>query len=442
MSLGTLFNPKTVAVIGASKTSTKIGSTIFKNFLYSWKGKAIPINPNEKVILKQKSYSSVIDYSGKIDHAVIAVPAAVVPKVLEDCVEKGISSVVLISSGFGEIGNTQLEQELKDVIEATPTRLVGPNCLGIYDAYSNANSVFLPLERFRLPGKGKISIISQSGAVGSILLDILAEENIGISKFISYGNAVDVNEADLIEFLSEDKSTDVIAGYIEAVKDGPRFMSVCKNSKKPIVLLKAGRHEGTSKAIQSHTGSLAGSYEVYSGVLKQVGVSQVEDWESLLDVAKAHLQPIPKGKKVLIVTDGGGFGILAADAATEYGLKLPQPSDKIVKSLKDFPEYTILKNPMDLSGDATTERYSKALQEALKTDEYDAIIIIALWQIPTLGETAAEEIIKLNKKSKIPFYCVGAGSEYSRKIAAKLEKNGVPVFPTPFRALRAISKVV
>ncbi len=442
MSLNTFFNPKIVAVIGVSKAPNKIGATIFRNFLYGWKGTVIPINPTEKTILKQKSYSSVLDYPGKIDHAVVAVPAAVVPKVLSDCVEKGVSSVVIISSGFSEIGKTELEQNLKDILKASRTRVVGPNCLGIYDAFSNANSVFLPLERFKLPGKGKISVISQSGAVGSILLDILADESIGISKFVSYGNAIDVNEADLIEFLSKDKSTDVIVGYVESVKDGPKFMSACRNSKKPVVLLKAGRHEETGRAIQSHTGSLAGSYEVYSGALRQIGAAQVEDWESLLDVAKAYLQPTPKGSKILILTDGGGFGILAADAATEHGLKLPLPSKDITKKLKDFPEYTILENPMDLSGDATAERYSKALEAALKADEYDAIVIIALWQIPTLGEAAADEIIRLNKKYKTPFYCIGAGSDYSRKITLKLERNGVPVYPTPSRAMKAISKVV
>jgi len=442
MEFDTFFTPKTVAVIGASQEKGKIGATIFSNFISTWKGNVIPINPSKKAVLKRKSYASVLDYPKDIDQVVIAVPAVIVPKVLEECVEKKIPSVVIVSSGFSEIGKKEMEQRLLDIILGSKTRILGPNCLGVYDAYSRVNSVFLPLERFMLPGKGKISILSQSGAVGSVLLDILADQNIGISKFISYGNALDINESDLIEYLSNDKETEVIVGYIEGIKDGKRFMEVCRNSKKPIVLLKAGRYEQVREAVHSHTGSLAGSYEVYSGVLKQIRAAKVEDWEGLLDVAKAHLQKTPKGKKVFVVTDGGGFGILAADSAVEQGLELPQPTKKVTKGLKGMPEYAILKNPMDVTGDATVERYKQAIESALKSKEYDAIVIVTLWQIPTLEEKAVDEIVKLNKKYKTPFYVVAPGSEYTRKITAKLEKKGIPVYPTPHRCMKAISKVL
>lgn len=443
MGLDGFFTPKTVAVIGASAELNKIGATIFRNFLKSWPGKTIPINPNKKVVLKRKSYSSVLDYPGKIDQAVIAIPAPIVPKILEQCVQKEIGSVIIISSGFKEIGRHDLEQQLLDIVSGTKTRILGPNCLGIYDAYSKVNSVFLPLDRFKLPGKGRISVLSQSGAVGSILLDILADQNIGVSRFVSYGNATDIDESDLIEYLAKDKNTDVVVGYIEGVKDGKKFMSACRNAKKPVVLLKAGRNEETSEAIQSHTGSLAGSYEIYSGALRQVKAARVEDWESLLDVAKAHLQETPKGKKILILTDGGGFGILAADGAAENGLSLPHPSQKTVDKLrKKVPGYAILKNPMDLTGDATSERYKLAIETAMKNDDYDAIVLITLWQIPTLDVKTVDEIVKLNKKYKTPFYVIAPGSEYTRKIAAKLEGAGVPVYPTPLRCMRAIAKVL
>ena len=276
----------------------------------------------------------------------------------------------------------------------------------------------------------------------SILIDNLAGENIGIYMFVSYGNAVDITESDLIEYLSADKSTDIIVGYIEGIKDGRRFINVCRNSAKPIVLLKAGRHSEISSAVKSHTGSLAGSYEVYSGVAQQLGVGIAEDWESLLDVAKAYLQPIPKGRKVFVVTDGGGFGILAADSAVENKLTLTQPSKSIIKKLNNMPEYAILKNPLDVTGDATVERYKSVLETALKSKEFDSIVVIALWQIPTLETTLVDEIAKLNKKFKTPIYIVAPGSDYAQKINVEFEKHNIPVYPTPDRAMSAISKIL
>lgn len=442
MSLDSFFNPKTVAVIGASQEQHKIGATIFRNFLSGWKGKVIPINPNKKVVLKQKAYPSVLNYRDKIDQAIIAVPAVVVPKVLKECVEKEIPAVVIVTSGFKEIGKKSAEQELLEIIRGSKTRIIGPNCLGLYDAYSKTNSVFLPLERFNLPGKGKIGVISQSGAVGSALLDILADEGIGVSKFISYGNALDIDESDLVTHLSKDKHTDVIVGYIEGIKNGKRFMRACRESSKPIVLLKAGRYEENVKAVQSHTGSLAGSYDVYSGVMKQLGVATVDDWEGLLDVAKAHLQKTPRGDKVFVVTDGGGFGVLAADSAVEQGLDMPQPSNQLLKNLKKMPDYATLRNPLDVTGDATSERYKLAIEAALKSKEYDAIVVITLWQIPTLDVKTVDEIVSLNKKYKTPIYVVAPGSEYTRRIVEKLEENGVPVYQTPHRAMQAIAKVL
>ncbi|MBD3156161.1 MAG: CoA-binding protein, partial [Candidatus Aenigmarchaeota archaeon] len=434
-----------------SHTKGKIGYEVFTNFLGGlYEGKLYAVNTKTDPILGQKVYASVLDVPDSIDLAVIVVPGKFVKGVLSECVKKGVKSVIIISSGFSEMGKEgkELEEELKKIVRSTKTRVIGPNCLGVYDSSSHVDTLFLSRKRCGRPNEGNIAFISQSGAVGSTILDWLSEEGgIGISKFISYGNGMDIDESDLIEFLGNDRKTDVITAYIEGLKgSGKKFMKICKriSRKKPIIVLKSGKTERGTKAVSSHTGSLAGSGKIYSAAFKQAGVIEAKTWQELFDYAKAFsTQPTPKGDRIIIVTDGGGFGVLATDEAERSKLKLPYPSEKLKRKMeKVMPPYAILHNPIDLTGDTDAERYRISIEECLKSGEYDGVISITLFQVPRLEETVVDDLIKLKKKYKKPIIACAAGGKYSNKLSDRLTKGGIPVYPTPERSVKVMKALV
>jgi acyl-CoA synthetase (NDP forming) len=340
----------------------KIGYAILENFVRGgFLGKIYPVNPDTTPIFNLSVYPSVKKIPDEVELAVIAVKAAIVPQILKECVEKKIKAVVIISAGFSEIGESgrKLEEKCKKIIERKNIRVLGPNVIGVYDSSTAVDTLFLSRDRMQRPPQGSIAFISQSGAVGSTILDWLAEEKIGISKFISYGNAMDVNEADLLEFLAEDEKTKVVVSYLEGIKsEGKKFIATAKKiaKKKPIIVLKAGKTEKGTAAVLSHTGSLAGSAKIYSSVFKQTGIIEANSFEELFDFARAFSQPLPKGSKVAIITDGGGFGVLATDECERQKLQLPEPSKKLKQKFKKiFPSYVILNNPIDLCFSSDTE---------------------------------------------------------------------------------------
>jgi acetyl coenzyme A synthetase (ADP forming)-like protein len=446
MSLHTFFNPKSVAIIGASHTPGKVGYAIVENFVRDkFKGKIYPVNPDTSPILGLQVYKSVLDVNDEIDLAVIAIPATYVPKIVKECIQKKVPSVIIISGGFSETGlqGKMLEDEIKTHLKKSKTRVIGPNCIGVLDTSTKTDTLFLSQDRLGRPSKGNIAFISQSGAVGSTVLDWLSEESFGISKFISYGNAIDVNELDFLDFLCKDKQTKVIAVYLEGIKsDGKLFLKKLKevSRKKPVIILKAGKTEKGIRAVASHTGSLAGSAKIYSAVFKQARAIEAENWEELFDFAKAFsTQPLPTSNKLAIITDGGGFGVLATDEAEKQALILPEPSQKIVSELKKhFPSYVILHNPIDLIGDANDERYRSTLDSVLSSDEYAGVVVIVLFQVPTL-EQEITDIISSMKKYKKPILCCAVGSQFTRNLIKKLEKNQIPVYSTPEVAVKCFS---
>lgn len=441
------FNPKSVAIIGASHTPGKVGYAILDGLLKgNFKGTVYPINPDTMPILNKAVYPSIKSIKGEIDLAVIAIPAPAVPKILKECVDKKVKGIIIISGGFSEIGEEgkKLEEKCKKIIKGKKTRVIGPNCIGIYDAATDLDTLFLTEERMGRPELGTIGFISQSGAVGSTMLDWLAGEHIGISKFVSYGNAMDINESDLLECLADDVSTNVIAFYLEGIKsDGKKFIETLKSAvkKKPVVVLKAGRTEKGSKAAISHTASLAGDARIYSAVFKQFGAIESNDWTELFDFCKAFsMQPLPKGDNLLIVTDGGGFGVLATDEAERQEIKIEEPSKTVKKILsKHLPPYVSLHNPIDLTGDVTAERYKIAIENCIK--EYDGIVAIVLFQVPLLEEAIVDVVIDMKKYGK-PILCCASGGVFTEKLTDRLESNGIPVYPTPERAVKAFSAMV
>ncbi len=444
------FNPKSVAVIGASREPEKLGYIVFSNFIKSgYKGKVYPVNLNAEMILGKKSYKSVLNIPNEVDLAIIIIPAKIVSTILNECIEKKIKSAIVISAGFAETGSQgkKLEDDLKKIISGKITRIIGPNCLGIYDAYSKVDTLFLSKERCGRPEKGNISFISQSGAVGSTILDWLAEENIGISKFISYGNALDVDESDLIEFLGNDKSTDVILVYLEGIESsGEKFIEITKkvSKKKPIIVLKSGKTKKGMQAVSSHTGSLAGSGQIYSAAFKQAHIIEADNWEELLDFGLAFAtQELPKGNRIAIITDGGGFGVLATDEAERQQLFLPEPSSGLKQKMsKLMPPYVSLHNPIDLTGDADAKRYKLAIEECMKSKEFDGVIAITLFQVPTLGKEIVDYLSAIKRKYKKPLLACAAGGKFSNELSNKLIEKGIPVYTTPERAVKAMKALV
>lgn len=439
MTLDKFFNPKSVAVIGASRTPGKLGYTILENLKISFNGKLYPINPNAGEILGLIAYPSVLNVKDQIDLAIIVVPAEIVKNVVLECIKKKISHIIIISSGFSEIGEKERELELKNLCKTKKIRIIGPNGIGIYK--KDLDMIFFPRNRLKRPPDGSISFITQSGAFGSILLDIMANDGVGVSKFISIGNKVDVDEIELIKYLENDLSTRCIAIYMESISNGKEFIKVAKRvtAKKPIVCFKAGKTEKGIEAVASHTGSLAGPSAIYSAAFKQAGIIEAKTSEEIFDFSKALAnQPTLKDNKIAVVTDGGGFGIVATDTAVQLGLELPSLSNESVKSLKSFlPSYASVKNPIDITGDATVERYQKTLEIVLNDKNISGVACIALMQIPTL----TDDIVNVLRDCKVfgkPIVVCSAGGQYVLERNRKLESFGIPVYPTPERAIKAL----
>ncbi len=437
------FKPKNVAIIGASRDQTKVGHVIFRNFIEGrFKGKVFPVNVKAKKILGRRCYSSVLDINERIDLAVVCIPSKLVPNVMEECGKKGVHAVIIISGGFKEVGNNELEENTRDIAKKHHMRVIGPNCLGVFDSRTGVDTIFLPRYKLERPEKGEIAFITQSGAVGSVVLDWMGKRGYKVSKFISYGNAMDVDEADLIEYLSKDDETKVICAYFEGVKEGRKFLNVSKKvtKRKPIIVLKGGITNAGTKAVSSHTGSLAGSFEIYTAAFRQSGIIQADNMEEIFDFARTlSKQPLPKGRHVQIITDGGGFGVLLADEIIKNGLELAEMGKESIERMrKEMPPYVVLKNPIDLTGDADTEMYRRALESAINDRNVDMIGLIVLLQVPRLGGDVVETVINAFKSSNKPIFVISAGGEYTEVLKKSLEDFGVPTFSYPESAARSM----
>jgi len=440
MNLDPFFHAKSIAIIGAAREPGKVGNTILKQ-LMGRDFKLYPVNPNADDVLGLKCYASVIQIPAKVELAVIATPGPTVPSILDQCGKKGIKHVVIISAGFKEIGNIKLEKELQDKLKGNGILCIGPNCLGIFDAHTNMDMLFLPKERLQRPHPGVISFISQSGATGSAVLDLAAYENYGFAKFISYGNAANVDESDLLEYLSKDPDTKVICMYVEGVHNGRKFLEIAKKCKKPIIVIKGGVTEAGGKAAKSHTGALAGSADVYFGAFKQANLIIAHKLEELFEFAKLFekIRARANGDRVQVITNGGGYGILTADSIIHYGLRMAQAGRTIKALQKEFPPTVIVDNPIDLLGDATVERYKRALEAAVKDINNDSIVVTALTQTPLLNESLVQVMRDAYQKSHKPIILVTTGSEYAIKLKKKFEAAGLPCFTFPENAVRALA---
>ena len=437
------FNPRSVAIIGASRNPTKIGHVILKNFVsYGYKGKVFPVNPNADKILGLECYKSILSIKDKIDLAVIVIPAEICIKAIEDCIKKKIKNIIMVTGGFSEVGNTKTEENIKELITKHNIRLIGPNCLGVLDLYSNVDTFFLQKSRMARPRPGNISIITQSGGVGSSIPDIMAKENFGVSKIISYGNGLDIKESDLLEYLNKDPTTKVICLYIEGIKDGKKFMEVSKkvSKVKPIVVIKGGITEEGSKAVISHTASIAGSSEIYSAAFKQSGIVEVNSYESLLNAANALANSHkPLSNKVQVITNAGGIGILCIDSVIKNNLRAASLSKTSFKMLKSgLKPIASIDNPIDLTGNASTEDYLIAIETCLKEKDIGIILIALMMQVPTVSPDIINLIGNIHKRAKKPIIITSPGGTYSEIHRTHLQALGVPTYNYPDEAVKAI----
>ncbi|MBW9222964.1 acetate--CoA ligase family protein [Methanothermococcus sp. SCGC AD-155-K20] len=447
--LDSIFNPKSIGVIGASNTNGKVGYSIMKNLLafieHNPDNKVYPINPKYNEILSLKCYKSILDVPEEsIDLAIITIPAKYVPKALEECGRKNVKGAIIISAGFSEVGTYHLEEEIKSIGKKYNIKIIGPNCLGIINMYNRLNASFSK-EYF---AEGNITFISQSGALLTAILDIAPLLNLGFSKIISLGNKVDIQESDLMDYLIKDDTTKVVVFYIEGLKDKKFIDSAKRLAKvKPIIVLKGGRSEEGAKAISSHTGSLAGDAQIYNAAFKKGKILVVDTFEELVNLMHVFsTQPIMKSNRIAIVTNAGGFGVMAADSCKKYNLTLGdfQPSTR--EELKKYlPQTSSISNPLDLIGDADTSRYGHAL-EIIKGDKnIDGIIVILTPQEMTKPLEVAESIVNTkkdmeNKGISKAIVASFVGGKSIKGAKSYLRKNGIPAYISPESGVEVLSR--
>lgn len=440
--LDNFFNPQTIAVIGASRTSGKVGHDILKNLIqYGYQGAIYPINPEAPEILGLKAYPSILDVPGQIGLAVIAVPPKSVLEVVVQCGNKGIDSAVIITAGFKESGleGTKLEDELVRKAKESGVRFIGPNCLGIIDSHSRINASFAK----GMPEKGNIGFFSQSGALGIAVLDLALSEGIGLSKFVSMGNKADISDEEIMLALSEDDNTKVILGYIEGIRDGKKFVEIASqvSKKKPLIILKSGITSSGIKAASSHTGALAGREISFDAAFKQSGVIRAQTVGELFNYALAFAnQPLPQGPNVAIITNSGGPGILAADACDKLGLQLVPLHKDIVDKLRSFlPPYASFYNPVDILGDATAERYEKALYTVVQDDKVNAILVLLTPTAVVDVEGTAKVIANISHIIDKPVLTSFMGKKSVEAGTKILMKYNVPNYSYPEHAVSSLN---
>lgn len=443
--LDAIFSPQSVAVVGASTTPGKVGHDIFLNILQGdYKGALYPVNPKARYVRCVRAYPSITDLPEPVDLAILVVPPRAALSAVEEAAEKGIKGIVIVSAGFREVGpqGRKIEDEIIAKCSLAGIRIIGPNCLGVINAHPavRLNASFSN----RMPAFGNISFISQSGALCAAVLDFASDRGFGFSKFVSIGNKADVDELELLEFLSQDPETDVIMVYLEGIRRGPEFVKVAKRITSgdrpiPILVTKSGRTSAGQKAAASHTGSLAGSEGIYDAFFQQSGIIRVESIEDLFNYANAFAcKKRTDGNRVGIITNAGGPGIVATDMTVTSGLELAKFSPETEEVLAShLPATANVHNPVDVIGDAPEERYENAVDTVIKDEGVDGAIVILTPQSMTNALGTAQAVARIEKRTHKPILCcfmgvidVSAGVKY-------LQEKGIPVFRFPEQAAKA-----
>ncbi|MCD4672228.1 MAG: acetate--CoA ligase family protein [Anaerolineaceae bacterium] len=440
-SLDAIFQPKSIAVIGASNRAGKIGHSVITNLIDSkYEGPIYPINPKEEQILGLKAYASVSDVPGDIDAAVLIVPAKFALQVTKECGEKGVKGLIVIASGFSEMGKTDLEHEMVKLAHGYGMKVLGPNIVGVLSNSDKLNASFAPC----LPLPGGAALVSQSGALLIAMDTSTYTRRVGFDKLISIGNMSDVDFGDCVSWLDADENTSAITLYIEGNRDGRKFMKAAQKATKPILALKSGISAHGAAAAASHTGSLAGAAKVYSAAFQQAGIVQATDLNNLFDRTLAlTLQPPLRGDNLLIITNGGGVGVLATDAAERYGIPLTfAPKDVQAELKKHMPEFGSAKNPVDVTGMAGTDWYVESCGYAITHPWLDGLVVLycetAVTDPMEIAKGVKQAIDQSGIKDK-PVAISFVGGERSDAAIRWLVENGIPAYDAPDTAINAMA---
>ena len=438
--LDRLFSPRSIAVIGASKTVGKVGYLTLSNLVQSgFQGPIVPINSAGGELFGLPVYKQLADYPDPIDLVVIAVPAEMVPAAARDAVAKKAGAVVVVASGFKEAGpeGRALEDELIAICQRGGVRLLGPNCLGVINTAIRMNASFSR----RIPQAGSMAIFSQSGALCTAMMDIADERELGVSKAISIGNKADITEVDVLEALAEDEDTRVIVGYLEDISDGDRFVKAAEaaSNRKPVVILKAGTTTAGSRAAANHTGVLVGKDTAYGAAFKRAGICRADTFDALFDSATAlALQPTPKGDRVLIITNSGGSGTISADAVEKAGLNVATLGEELALQLRRaLPEAAFIDNPIDISAAAEPRHYAAAIDIAAAEGSFDAVLIVLAPQYMTEPAATVRAIVAhLDENMPVLAAFLGGGDIMPSR--QELAAAGLPFYDSPERAVTAL----
>ncbi len=442
--LEALLRPKAVAVIGASRTPGKVGHELVANLIDSdFKGPIVPINPSADEVLGLPCFPDLKTYGQKIDLSIISVPTRFVKQSVEDSINAGAGAIVTITAGFKEVGEegAELERELASLCKSRGVSLLGPNCLGLINTHHQMNASFAK----QMPKPGGISVISQSGALCTAILDWARARHLGLAKLISMGNKADLSETDFLRAFAADDETKVIVGYLESVDSGDAFIKAAEGaaSKKPVVVFKSGVTSAGVKAASSHTGSLAGADIAYGAAFKRSGIIRAETFEAMFDYSTAFaMQPLPKGDRVAIITNAGGPGIMAADAVEQCGMTVQALAGSTATALaKKLPAAASVGNPIDVLGDADPDRYVAAVKAAQDDDAIDAIIVILTPQAMTLPAETARAIAECNRNEK-PILVSFMGGADVMPGREELVAHNLPDYESPNRAVGALKAMV
>ncbi len=439
------FSPQSIAVAGASRNPRKLGYVILDNLQRGrYAGALFPVNPTAERILGLTTYRTMLDLPDTPDLAILTVPARAVAEVLEQCGERGVRAAVLVTAGFRETGpeGREAEEELLTIARRRGIRLVGPNSVGIVNTAVGMNATFAET----VPFQYEVSMFSQSGAVATAILDWARSINVGFSKFVSLGNMADLNEVDFLEYLGRDPETKLIVGYLEGITDGRRLFEVARDvtPSKPVILMKVGGTEAGARAARSHTGALASSEAVVDAAFSQAGIIRATTMAEFFDhVLCFSYAPLPRGPRVAIVTNAGGPGVMAADALERFGLQLAQLAPETGAGLASaLPPAAATANPVDVLGDAGSDRYQAALELVRDDPGVDGIIALLTPQRVTEPEQTARVISYLAREQAKPLLAVFMGGDAVSRARSLLDEAQVPVYAYPERAVRALAALV
>jgi len=427
------FNPESVAMVGASDDRDKLGYAILQSLAEGgFDGRIYPVNPKRNQVQELRSFPSVLDIPGQVDLAVMAIPLARVPEAVRSCVKKGVRNVIIVSGGGKESGDQgrDIEKEIQQICRTHGVRVVGPNCIGVFNGRNQFDTFFQTRERMSRPQGGHVAVLTQSGTVGASFLE--SALTLGISKFVSYGNRLDVDEADLLTYLGEDPDTRVIACYIEGLHEGRKFIQTASRvtKQKPVVVFKSGRTGESARASLSHTGFFGGTYQPWAGALEQAGVVSVDSYESLYTATKALAKlPLAKGNHAAMISNGAGPMVQALDAFPVHGLALAKLSEKTINKLTSaYPPHFSMRNPIDVTGSGTSQDYAAGIEAVFDDPGVDIVMPWFVFQDPAISDEIIEVLKGFHMQRSKPIVCGAIGGDFTASMSQRLEASGIPVF--------------